>query len=99
MRANADGLMGDGPLTSAFIDWRDIVSIERSEDTTPYYEVEGDVGYTVKWPVRAPNSLTCASGEAASRATPERRAEIVMARSGAPITTRARCKRVQRAGV
>jgi hypothetical protein len=97
VRANADGLMQDGPITMAFIPWNGVVAIERNEGATPFYEVEGDVRYTVRWPVPAPKSLEFTPSEGASLATPEKRAEVVRARSGVPITMRARSKRVQRA--
>jgi hypothetical protein len=97
VRANADGLMQDGPISSALIPWNGVVSIERNEDATPFYEVEGDVGYTVKWPVQAPKALTFTPSAGASLVEPEQLAEIVTTRSGVPITTRARSKRAQRA--
>jgi hypothetical protein len=98
VRANGDGLMQDGPIAMVFVPWSGIVSLERNENATPFYEVEGDVGHTVKWPVQAPQSLTFTPSAGASLVEPEQLAKIVMARSGVPATTRARSKRTQRAG-
>ncbi len=96
VRVDATGLIQDGPIRLAYIPWNGVISVER---TAAFYEVEGDVGYTVKWPVQAPKSLEFTPSEGASLATPEQLAEIVMARSGVPVTTRARSKGAQRAGV
>ena len=85
--------MQDGPVMSALIPWNGVVSIERGEQVTPFYEVEGDVGSTVKWPDQAPKSLTLTPSAGASPVTPEQLVEIVTIRSGIRITTRARGKR------
>jgi hypothetical protein len=98
VRANVDSLIQDGPIISVFIPWRDIVSIERNEDTTPYYAVEGDIGYTVKWSAQAPQSLTFTPSAGASLATPEQLMEIVTSRSGVPVTMRVRRKGTRRTG-
>jgi hypothetical protein len=96
VRANADGLIQDGPISSVLIPWNNVVSIERNEDATPFYEVKGDVGYTVKWPVQAPKSLTFTPSAGASLVTPEQLAEIVTTRSGVAVMTRARSKGAQK---
>jgi hypothetical protein len=82
----------DGPIVTAFIAWSAVVSIERNEDATPFYEVEGDIGYTVKWPVQTPKSLAFTPSEGASLVEPEQLVEIVMAHSGVPLTRRVRSK-------
>jgi hypothetical protein len=98
VRANADGLIQDGPIYWTLIPWNSVVSLERNEDATPFYEDEGDVGYTVKWAVQAPKSLMITPSAGASLVTPEQLVEIVMAHSGVPITTRVHGERPQRAG-
>jgi len=99
VRADATGLIQDGPVRLAYIPWNGILSIERHDTVNPpFYQVEGDVGYTVKWPLQTPKSLTFTPSEDASLAEPEQLAEIVAARSGVPVTTRVRNKRAQRAG-
>jgi hypothetical protein len=98
IRANAGALRQNVPISSALIPWNGVVSFEHNEDAKPFCEVEGDVGYTVKWPVQASQSLEITPSADAALVGPEHFAEIDMARSGVPITTRARSKRVSRAG-
>jgi hypothetical protein len=93
VRADASGLIQDGPVWLAYIPWTGVISIERHDTVTPpFYEVEGDVGYTVKWPLQTPKSLRFTPSEDASLVESEDLAEIVMVRSGVPITTRVRSK-------
>jgi hypothetical protein len=97
--ADATGLIQDGPIHPAYIPWNRIISVERNEETTAvFYQVQGAVGCVVKWPLQTPKSLRFTPSEDASLEEPEQLAEIVMARSGVPITTRARRKGIQRAG-
>jgi hypothetical protein len=93
VRADATGLIQDGPVWLAYIPWTGVISIERHATVNPpFYEVEGDVGYTVKWPLQTPKSLRFTPSADASLVESEELAEIVMERSGVPITTRARSK-------
>ena len=93
VRASADSIIQDGPIHSTLVPWNGVVAIERDEQVNPpSYRVEADVGSSVTWPLQTPKSLEFTPSEGASLATPEQFTEIVMARSGVPITTRVRGK-------
>jgi hypothetical protein len=98
VRADATGLIQDGPVWLASIPWNGVISIERHDTVNPpFYQVESDVGYTVKWPMQTPKALSFTPSEGASLVEPERLAELVSLRSGVPITTpRAQPRKEQR---